>query len=127
MGGNDKSEKHLYHYQQNNYGKIYLDLIIFEPCAQTSADLGPQGGSDQEQQGQDEIYGTIGIGLHDGNINTGEKNLEQTGSNHYMHGHSEQVDHNRDHDETAPDTHDSGKDTDQGTQEQGDQRRQYNP
>ena len=57
-------------------------------------------------------------GLHDGDIDAGEQNLEQARANHNMHGHAQQVHHDRYHDKTASNTHDGGKYAHQGSKAQ---------
>ena len=113
-----KIVEHFEHYHQNQRGQTNFQLLTAEFFADFGTKLGANGRADQQQQGEDEINRMVLGGLHDGNIDTGEENLEETGTNHNMHRHAQQIDHYGNHDETTADTHDGGKHPDEGAEHQ---------
>ena len=50
MRWQDQTKQHFNHYDQNKDGQEYLELVVFEPSAQTRADLSSESGSNQQQQ-----------------------------------------------------------------------------
>ena len=59
MGRQDQAEQHFRHYYQHQHCQKYLQLVLFEPGAQTRTDLGAESGADQKQEGQNEIDGSV--------------------------------------------------------------------
>ncbi|VTR70031.1 hypothetical protein DESC_780219 [Desulfosarcina cetonica] len=122
-----QADKHFGHDQKNQGCQDDLELIAFEVATDLGAELGAQGRADQQDQGQDEIHGVVGVGLHDGDIDAGEKDLEKAGTDDHMHGHAQEVDHDRHHDEPAADSHDGRQHTDEDPQDQGHEDGEFNP
>ena len=59
MGRKNKAEQHFNHYCQHQDRQEYLQLVLFESSAQTRADLGSESGSNQQEQRQNEIDGSV--------------------------------------------------------------------
>ena len=59
MGWKDQTDQHFNHYGQHQDGKKYFELVVFEPGAQTRTDLGSESGSDQQEQRQNKIDGSV--------------------------------------------------------------------
>ena len=59
MGWQDQTEQHFNHYDQHQDGQEYLELVVSESGAQTRTDLGSESRSDQQEQGQNKINGSV--------------------------------------------------------------------
>ena len=81
-------------------------MLASEAAAELGADLRADDAADHEQHGQNDIHSLVIDRLENGNVGGNEDDLEQRRSDHHGCRHAEQIDHCRDHDEAAANTHD---------------------
>ena len=99
-------------------------MVRLEPFTDTNADLGTDDRADEQEQGKDEVDGMVHRCLKDGYVDAREQDLKQACPHDDMHGHTEQVDHDGDHDEAAADAQEGGENPDQNSQDERHQHRQ---
>ena len=71
----------------------------------SGADHRPGRRADGEQKGEHEVYCMVLRGLQHGDEHTRAEDLEKTGSRCHVYPHTEHIEHQREHDETAAHTH----------------------
>lgn len=75
-----QSVEHFTHHGQNQRGQQDLELVALELAADAGADLRSDGGADEQEERQHEVHRVVLAGLHDGDVDAGEKNLEKAGA-----------------------------------------------
>src|SRR5208337_4756223 len=123
FGPRQEFVEHLEHDYEHQGCKKYFELVSTQFLAELGPELSTYGRSDEQQQRQDEIHSVVLPSLHDCNIHTGEKNLEQTRSHDDVHGHPQQVNHYRNHDESAAHAHYCRQDSDKRSEYEWSERR----
>ena len=69
----------------------------------------------------------IGIGLQKGNLDAVEEDLKEACPYDHMHGHPQDIHHDRNHQESTTHPHDSGKDPHEAAEDNRDQDRMGDP
>ena len=115
LGSGQEIDEHLDHDHHDDQRQQNFQLIRLKPFTRLGPDLRADDRTEKQIQGQDEIHTMIHPCLHDGDVDTSKKYLEQAGAYDHMHRHAEDIDHYGDHNEAAADTHDGGEDAHQSS------------
>ena len=98
--------------KKHHQRKENAQLLGFELGADHRAELRADDPADQEQYRQNHIHCVIGGGMQHGGKGRHENDLKQRCAHHDFCRHAQQVNHRRNHDETAADAHDGRQSTD---------------
>ena len=113
VGRDDEAERETHRNRQHEKGEKRAQLLAtqFVPCLR--AELSANHAADHQKKGKHHIDGLGCRGVQNRRHGGHEDDLKKRGADNDVGRHLQEVDHRRNHDETAAHPHDRGKETDQ--------------